>query len=59
MRLGFDNPDDPDALSGAAWSSLRAGDPATANTKFILLLGINPDYPKAQEGYNLCARPDR
>lgn len=58
-RVLVNYPDDPDALSGAAWSSLRAGDPATAHPKFTLLLGINPDYPKAREGYGLSARSDR
>lgn len=44
-------PDDSDALSGAAWSALRLGDKARALTDFALLLGRNPAYPKAQEGY--------
>ncbi len=58
-RVLVNYPDDPDALSGAAWSAFRAGDPATANTRFSLLLGINPDYPQAQEGYGLSARSGR
>jgi tetratricopeptide (TPR) repeat protein len=45
-------PDDPDALSGAAWSALRLGDKPTALTRFGLLLGRDPAYPKAQEGYH-------
>ena len=44
-------PDDPDALSGAAWSALRAGDKASAVTTFSLLLSISPQYASAQEGF--------
>ncbi len=58
-RVLVNYPDDPDALSGAAWSSLRAGDPATAHSKFTILLEINPNYPQAREGYDLSARHDR
>jgi len=59
FRVLVHYPDDPDALSGAAWSALRAGDPATAHPKFTLLLEINPDYPQAREGYGLSARSHR
>ena len=58
-RVLVNYPDDPDALSGAAWSSLRAGDPATAHSNFTQLLGINPDYHQAQEGYGQTVRPGR
>ena len=44
-------PDDPDALSGAAWSALRNGDKTTAHERFRLLLGRNPAYPDAQNGF--------
>ncbi len=50
-RILVNYPDDPDALSGAAWSALRAGDKASARPRFELLLGRNPDYPLAQEGF--------
>ena len=44
-------PDDPDALSGAAWAALRGGDKAAAFDRFGILLGRDPAYPKAREGY--------
>lgn len=50
-RILVNYPDDPDALSGAAWSALRAGDKATARSRFELMLGRNPDYPQAQDGF--------
>ena len=44
-------PDDPDALSGAAWSALKAEDRVTALTTFSLLLSISPTYPSASDGF--------
>ena len=44
-------PDDPDALSGSAWSSLSNGDKAAALADFTRLISISPEYPQAQAGY--------
>ena len=49
-------PDDPDALSGSAWSLLRAGDKASALTTFSLLLSISPQYASAQEGFTEASK---
>ena len=44
-------PDDFDALSGSAWSSLNAGDKAAAVPQFTRLLSSSPEYPQAQSGF--------
>jgi tetratricopeptide (TPR) repeat protein len=49
-------PDDPDALSGAAWAALRGGDKAAAVDRFTLLLGRDPAYPKARQGYQQASQ---
>lgn len=53
-RILASYPDDPDALSGAAWSALRIGDKAAARSRFETLLGRDPAYPKAGEGFQLA-----
>ena len=58
-RVLVNYPDDPDALSGGAWAELRQAEQAAARAKFSLLLGLNPDYPKAREGYELATRAIR
>lgn len=54
-RVLVSYPDDPDALSGAAWSALHAGDKAAARERFDLLLGRDPAYPKAADGRRQAA----
>lgn len=53
-RVLVNYPDDPDARSGAAWSSLQVGDKRGAESAFRLLLSMYPSYPQAREGYQLC-----
>jgi tetratricopeptide (TPR) repeat protein len=50
-RVLINYPDDPDALSGAAWAALRGGDKAAALARFTTLLGRDPAYPKARQGF--------
>lgn len=46
-------PEDPDALSGEAWSLYNLGRGDEAVTSFQTLLSINPSYPDAKQGFEL------
>ena len=47
-------PDDSDATSGEAWCAYFLADPRQALRGFTKLLSVNPVYPYAQQGYDLC-----
>ena len=50
-------PDDLDAISGAAWSSLSAGEKKAASKEFARLLSVSPEYPMAQSGFEKANTP--
>ena len=47
-------PENTEALSGAAWSAYYLGDKALAFNSFQFLISINPNYPYAKRGMELC-----
>jgi len=47
-------PDDMTALSGEAWSLYYLGQGDKAAADFQILLGVNPEYPYAEQGLALC-----
>jgi tetratricopeptide (TPR) repeat protein len=47
-------PDDLAALSGEAWSLYQQGQGKLAAADFQILLGVNPDYPNARQGFDLA-----
>ncbi len=55
-RVLVNYPDDPDAMSGAAWGAFDIGEKAEALSGFRRLLSISPAYPSAKEGLALAAK---
>jgi len=55
-RVLVNYPEDQDALSGTAWSALRAGDKSAASATFSLLLGMNPASSQRTRGLQLRRR---
>ena len=53
-RVLLDYPEDPAALSGAAWSAIKLGDHDRAINDLAALLQINPGYPRAKLGYEIA-----
>ena len=47
-------PEDNDAASGAAWSASYVGETREALVLFTRILSLNPAYPSAQQGFELC-----
>ena len=53
-RVVASYPENTDALSGAAWSAFYFGEKRDALKWFQLIASINPDYPWAKRGLELC-----
>ena len=49
-------PEDTDALSGAAWSSLYLGEKRDAQKIFERISTVSPDYPHVQDGLAMSQR---
>ena len=47
-------PEETDAASGAAWSAFYEGRKAEAKRFFRMVVSVNPDYPEALKGLELC-----
>ncbi len=47
-------PEDNDAASGAAWCASNLGEHHEALALFTRILSLNPSYPLAQTGFELC-----
>ncbi len=48
------HPEEPDYLSGAAWSNLKLGNKRAASMFFVRLVILSPDYSYAKQGYQLA-----
>ena len=47
-------PEDNDAASGAAWAACNLGETREGLVLFTRILSLNPAYPFAQKGFELC-----
>jgi tetratricopeptide (TPR) repeat protein len=47
-------PEETDAASGAAWSAFYEGRKVEARRFFRMVVGVNPEYPDARKGLELC-----